>query len=300
MSLPSTRTLEAFVVAARLGSLAAAGTRLGLSVPALSRRLSALEEELGVRLLDRLPRGVVPTPAGNAYLIHAVAALDRLRAAADELRHGATMVRVTTIAALATRWLLPRLPDFTDRHPDIEVDVRTSIEFERLEASGFDYALRLALDAEMPNAPLLPIYIMPVWSGARPLPIERPADILSYPLLGPDHRPEFWDEWLDASRLSPTQAQRRDVDALLLYERAVSGTGVAIGIEPLVSDLLQQGRLHGLGTHRMRSARSFFLLTNAKPPPRAARVFGQWLKRQAHQAEPPIARSMAASIRCGH
>ena len=125
MSLPATRTLEAFVVAARLGSLAAAGARLGLSVPALSRRLSALEEELGARLLDRLARGVILTPAGSAYLIHAAAALDRLRAAADELRRGSSTVRVTTIAALATRWLLSRLPDFADRHPDIEVDVRT-------------------------------------------------------------------------------------------------------------------------------------------------------------------------------
>ena len=284
MSLPSTRTLEAFVVAARLGSLAAAGPRLGLSVPALSRRLSALEEELGVRLLDRLPRGVVPTSAGKAYLVHAAAALDRLRAAAAELQHGATTVRVTTIAALATRWLLPRLPDFADRHPGIEVDVRTSIEFERLEASGFDYALRLALDAEIPDAPLLPIHLMPVWSTARPLPIERPADVLRYPLLGPDHRPEFWDEWLDGAGLSSALQQRRSLDALLLYEHAVGGTGVAIGIEPLVSDLLRQGRLHGLRTYRPRSARSFFLLTSTKPLTRAARVFGQWLKEQAHQA----------------
>lgn len=284
MPLPSTRTIEAFVAAARLGSLVAAGTRLGLSVPALSRRLSALEEELGVRLLDRLPRGVVPTPAGKAYLVHVAAALDHLRAAAADLRQGATTVRVTTIAALATRWLLPRLTDFADRHPDIEVDVRTSIEFERLEAGGFDYALRMALDAEMAIAPLLPIHLMPVWSTSRPLPIERPADVLRYPLLSPDHRPEFWDEWLDGAGLGPAPEQRRGVDALLLYERAMGGAGVAIGIELLVSDLLQQGRLHSLRTHRLRSARSFFLLTSTKPQTRAARVFGQWLKEQAHQA----------------
>ena len=81
----------------------------------------------------------------------------------------------------------------------------------------------------------------------------------------------------------------------MLYELAVGGNGVAIGIKPLVSDLLQQGRLHSLGTHWVRSARSFFLLTSTKPPTRATRVFGQWLKSQAHQAELPIAQSMAAS-----
>ena len=164
------------------------------------------------------------------------------------------------------------------------MDVRTSIEFERLEAGGFDYALRLALSAEMPIAPLLPIHLMPVWSAARPLPIEHPADVLRHPLLDPDHRPEFWDEWLDGAGLGPASERRRSLDALLLYERALGGAGVAIGIEPLVSGLLQQGRLHGLRTHRLRSARSFFLLTSTQPRTRAARAFGLWLRRQAHQA----------------
>jgi len=64
MHLPANRTLEAFVATARLGSLAAAGASVGMSVPALSRRLAALEKALGVRLLERMPRGVVqPLPA---------------------------------------------------------------------------------------------------------------------------------------------------------------------------------------------------------------------------------------------
>ena len=96
MHLPSARTLEAFVATARLGSLAAASTRVAMSVPALSRRLTALELGLGVRLMERVPRGVVLTSAGKTYLVHAVAVLDRLQTAAAELRQDGETVRVTT------------------------------------------------------------------------------------------------------------------------------------------------------------------------------------------------------------
>jgi len=281
MHLPATRTLEALVATARLGSLSAAGASIGMSVPALSRRLSALQRELAVRLLERMPRGVVPTAAGKAYLVHAVAVLDRLQAAAAELQRDTTLVRVTTIPAFATRWLLPRLPAFADQNPGIDVDVRTSIDFERLDAGEFDYAVRLARDDEVATAPLLPIYLMPVWSPVRPFAIEHPADILRHPLMGPDHRPEFWREWLENAGMDEAVDKVRRVDALLLYETTLGGAGVAIGIEPLVSDLLKAGRLCGLETHRLRSRRSFFLLTSTPPQTQAVRLFGQWLRSQA-------------------
>ena len=188
---------------------------------------------------------------------------------------------MTTIPAFATRWLLPRLPAFTDRHPGIDVDIRTSIEFERLDAGEVDYAVRLARADQITTPPLLPIHLMPVWSAARPFAIEHPADVLRYPLLGPDHRPEFWREWLESAGLGEAAGQPRSIDSLLLYERTVGGGGVAIGIEPLVSDLLKQDRLCSLETHRLRSSRSFFLLTSGAPPTRAVRLFGNWLRREA-------------------
>ncbi|MEN3746107.1 LysR substrate-binding domain-containing protein [Sphingomonas sp. HF-S3] len=281
MHLPSTRTLQAFVATARLGSLAAASASVAMSVPALSRRLAGLERELGVRLLERVPRGVVLTSAGDDYLAHAVAVLDRLQAAAAELKRDAAVVRVTTIPAFATRWLLPRLPAFSARHPGIEVDVRTSIAFERLDDGQYDFAIRLALDHEMATDPLLPIHLLPVWSAAHPRAITCPEDVLRHQLLGPDHRPEFWQEWLRGVELEGQAARPRAIDALLLYEQTLSGAGVAIGIEPLISGLLRDGRLHALTAHRQRSARSFFLVGPAETRSRAARLFRAWLWSEA-------------------
>jgi LysR family glycine cleavage system transcriptional activator len=281
MHLPETRTLQAFVATAQLGSLAAAGPYIGMSVPALSRRLAALERDLGVHLFRRVPQGMILTDAGRGYLVHAAASLDRLRAAAAELHRDRAVVRVTTIPAFATRWLLPRLPAFTERHPDIAVDLQTSLEFEQLEAGGFDLAVRLALDAEMPQECLLPIHLMPVWSAGQPWNIERPDDVLHHPLLGPAHRPEFWPEWMLGVGLDDRAAVPRTVDPLLLYESTLIGQGVAIGIAPLVSDLLQRGRLHGLSAYRVRSRRSFFLIGRAAHRTRAARLFTEWMQAQA-------------------
>jgi DNA-binding transcriptional LysR family regulator len=133
----------------------------------------------------------------------------------------------------------------------------------------------------MASEPLLPIHLMPVWSAAHPRSIKYPDDVLHHPMLGPDHRPEFWQEWLRAVALDDQAARPRDIDALLLYERTLSGAGVAIGIEPLTSGLLDEGRLEALAAHRLRSVRSFFLVEPSETRTRAARLFRAWLRDEA-------------------
>lgn len=279
MRLPSTRSLEAVASVARLGSLAAAGAEIGMSVPALSRRLALLEADLGVRLFERRPRGVALTVDGAAFLSEVSPALELLRrATANAGRTGRAVVRLTTIPALATRWLVPRLKDFEVAHPDIEVDVRTSIAFEDLETQRIDFAIRLATDGSLEGAPFLPIHLLPVWSHGHAKAFDSPLGVMEHTLLSPDHRPEFWVEWFRAYCPAGPIPRTREVDSLLLYELAMNGAGVAIGIEPLVSDLLRQNRLVGWRERRVRSERSFFLVAGKAPPSRAAKLFGEWLQ----------------------
>jgi LysR family nitrogen assimilation transcriptional regulator len=80
------RTLRAFVAIVEEGSFSAAAERLRIAQPALSLQTRKLEEELGCQLLQRLPRGVVPTPAGDKLLGHARDLLARAAFAVDELR----------------------------------------------------------------------------------------------------------------------------------------------------------------------------------------------------------------------
>ena len=288
MRLPSTRSLEAMAAVARLGSLAAAAGELGMSVPALSRRIASLEAELGARLFDRAPRGLALTEAGAAFHAGIVPALDRLRAASAGVRRtDASVVKLTTIPAFATRWLLPRLPHFASTHPGIEVDVRTSLALVDLDMHDTDLAIRLAPDRGMPAPAFLPIHLLPVWNPARLGTLDAPAAAAGHVLLSPDHRPEFWREWLRAHDIDIATLKVRSVDALLLYELALAGAGVAIGIEPLATALLRSNRLCGMAGHRIRSERSFHLVARRAPLSRAARLFRDWLLSQAESVALP-------------
>ncbi len=281
MRIPSTRSLEAFVAVTRLGSLSSAGADIGMSIPALSRRIAALEADLGTSLFERHPRGLALTQAGERYHAQAVAAINLLRAAGEGLRRAERdVVRLTTFPSFAIRWLLPRLPAFASSHPEVEVEVRTSLAYEDLVAHDIDLAVRLVPDDYGAGVELIPIDLMPVWSPAHLAPMSRPSDLRGSTLLSPDHRPEFWREWLDGHGLDVAAMRVRHVDPLLLYELALTGAGVAIGIEPLATALLDQGRLEGMGSHRLRSSRSLQLIANRRAPSRSVVRFRDWLRLQ--------------------
>lgn len=286
MRLPSLRSLEAALAVARLGSLAAAGDEMAMSVPALSRRIAQLESDLEVRLFDRVPRGVVVTPAGEAFLARVAPALAELRHASRDARgEHDHVVRLSTIPTFATRWLLPRLSRFERENTDIEVDVQTSAVLEDLDARNLDAVIRLSKAATAPTGPALAIHLYPVWSPDHISDITDTADLLRHRLLGPNHRPEFWAEWLNAHQLDKEEVRIRPVDSALLYERAMRGDGVAIGIEPLVTPLIEQGRLVGLTDHRLRSGRAFHLIERSGQLSRSAQRVLSWLRYEfAHQS----------------
>lgn len=120
--------LRVFTEVARLGSFTAAARALGYTQSAVSRQIAALETAAGGPLVDRLPRGVRLTAAGQALLPHAEAVLGRLAAARRDLAAlrevSAGRVRVGAFAT-AQAWLLPRAyAAFRDRHPGVSVTVQ--------------------------------------------------------------------------------------------------------------------------------------------------------------------------------
>jgi LysR family glycine cleavage system transcriptional activator len=219
---------------------------------------------------------------GKDYHAHVLAALELLEGASASLRRpDRSVVRVSTIPAFATRWLIPRLAHFHSKHPGIEVDVRTSIAFENLETKNIDYAIRLAPVDQHLSPPLCSIRVMPVWSKRHLGTLSDPDALTRHTLLSPDHRPEFWREWLAAHDIRRSSVTIRDVDSLLLYELACRGLGIAIGIEPLVNEMMDQKLLAGMTDLRVPSQRGFFLIAHQRRPSRAGQIFRRWLLREA-------------------
>ena len=122
------RRLEVLVRVAELGSFSRAAEALSLSQPTVSEHVRALEDDLGVQLLDRLGRGATPTPAGRLLLGYArrVLALTReARQAVDQFQGKMTGALAVGGSTIPGEYLLPALVGrFTSRHPDVSISVR--------------------------------------------------------------------------------------------------------------------------------------------------------------------------------
>lgn len=140
--------LAVFAEAVRSGSLAAAARRLGLNAMAASRRLAALETELGVRLVQRTTRALSPTAEGEAFLPHAQAMLDEQASALAALRPvGAGVsgqLRVTASAAFGRKVVAPMIARFMADNPDLGVDLLLTDDQVDIVAQGIDVAVRIA------------------------------------------------------------------------------------------------------------------------------------------------------------
>lgn len=138
-----------FVEAARVGSLAAAARRLGIAPMAASRRLAALEQEVGARLVHRTTRALSLTPEGEAFLPHAQAMLEDETAARAAIRPsgaGASgILRVTASAPFGRKVVAPMIPAFMRANPDLQVDLQVTDAITDIVASGIDVAIRIAV-----------------------------------------------------------------------------------------------------------------------------------------------------------
>jgi DNA-binding transcriptional LysR family regulator len=139
--------LKVFHAAAEAGSFTHAGEQLGLSQSAVSRQVSALEQELGVSLFHRHARGLILTEQGE--LLHRTAhevfmKLEAARAKLTDTRERPNgELKVTTTPGIGIHWLTPRLGEFIDLYPDIRITLLTTEEELDLAMREADVAIRL-------------------------------------------------------------------------------------------------------------------------------------------------------------
>lgn len=136
--------VKLFVQAAEAGSISEAARRTGIPLPTISRQLRKLEDDLGMRLLDRGPRGLALTPAGNQLLSDAQAALASLAQAEQRLHDASGMagrLRISIPPHLEALWQLFRA--FGRRYPAVTFEVFVTDRRVDLVADGIDVALRV-------------------------------------------------------------------------------------------------------------------------------------------------------------
>lgn len=139
------RALQYFVAAAETGSFTAAARQLELSVPAVQKLVVALEQSLGVTLFERTTRGLTLTPSGAGYLESCRPLLLELASADEDLRRTTSRPSGTLVigihSPLAHHVLLPVLPIFHARYPEIQIDVRVIHRLSDVDAKAADVFL---------------------------------------------------------------------------------------------------------------------------------------------------------------
>ncbi len=142
-----TRDLAVLVHAAAKGSLSAAARRLEITPMVASRRLAALERQIGVRLMHRTTRAVSLTPEGESFLGYAQAMLETEEAASLAMAPSGAgvsgLLRVTAPAAFGRKIVSPLVPSLLHEHPELRIDLQLTDAVVDIVATGFDVAVRI-------------------------------------------------------------------------------------------------------------------------------------------------------------
>ncbi|KQP24747.1 LysR family transcriptional regulator [Methylobacterium sp. Leaf102] len=254
----SLNDLTAFLAVARLGSFTKAAAQLGVSQPALSQTVRALEARLGIRLLARTTRSVSATEAGERLLKAVGPRFDEIEAglvALAEMRgRPAGTLRITADEHAAKTVLWPALRRLLPVYPDIKVETSIDSGLTDIVAEGFDAGIRLGgmVARDMTAVRIGPDMRMaavgaPAYFATRPPP-RRPEDLtehacinLRLPTLGALYAWEFENE----GRALHVRVEGQLVfnSVTLILEAALDGFGIAYLPQDQVQGHVATGRL---------------------------------------------------------
>jgi LysR family glycine cleavage system transcriptional activator len=279
--LPPLTALEAFVQAARLGSVKAASEALALSSPALSRRIQALERHVGRPLFERRHQAVHLNPDGERLLAEIGPILDELGDAMNRVHGKAELLRLRlgVLPLFASYRLMPRLGELRALHPDLHIDLDTRPHALARLDEGLDAAIILGRDVDptLYSRRLNSNRVVAVGGGAQAL--TDPGQLAEATVLVHRDLPEAFDEWCEAAGvpgLVPAAIDMFDSGQLIL-DAAAQGLGIAFMFEMHV-DRAHDPRLAPLFGVSAQSAYAYwFACRRSALSRRPVRFFHDWL-----------------------
>ena len=258
--------LRVFEAVATHLSFAEAAEALHVTPAAVSMQIRTLEQYLGVPLFRRSARAIALSAEGALLLPGVSRGLAELQQAMHQLRQHRTggVLNISTLASFLQKWLLPRLPQFYARHPDVELSIHTSPEPVDFTEGNFHAALRMTVGptAGLYNEKLLDEWFLPVCSPemlARYGPVRTPADLKRYPLLR--SADESWSIW----RRPGTEIDWRERgaafdDSLTVLAAAEQGQGLALTRWALVAQDIANGRIARASAQVLPCPRSYYFV----------------------------------------
>jgi LysR family glycine cleavage system transcriptional activator len=302
------RGISVFEAAARAASFQAAADELNLTPSAVSHQIRLLEAILGVRLFDRVGRGVTLTPEGAEYARSVRQSIRRLRAATSDVKtrgkKGGVLdvVRIEAPPSFAHCWLLPRLTDLMAQLPGI--DIRVNAQGSHLQGDRLPWAPLTDAPADVQivygdddlwadrashlfSELFQPLCAPELLKGRT---LDSPHDLLRGILVSTSQNSISWEEWLDLQSIDlyavPVDTIQLDPSHLAI-EAAAKGLGFILESSILVQHEVSVGKLVSPFPSLSRPGLSYWILApSAKRAGSTIDAVVAWFKEKAAVAQP--------------
>jgi len=274
------------------GSLTAAAVELNLTKGAISHQLRTLEEQLGFRLFDRLPRGVALTQKGEQLFHAARAAFGAMDRQIDSLREdGRRSVTLGLSTYLASRWLSPKLMGFLQAYPAIRLRVQPMIDLYDLERDGIDIAIRWGKGDWTDIATELLF-------GCPAFPVGAPSMLRSFSsdglaatmarasILHDRDGSSAWADWFAVAdlRLGKIATNLTIPDPNVRVQAVIDGQGIAL-FDLFINSEMAEGKLQRLSAHTLDDYGYYLSFPPGSMANPDVATLAHWLKRAASETQ---------------
>lgn len=284
-SKPSLRGLRTFCAAARHESFTLAADELFITASAVSHQIKNLERELGQPLFERSTRSLALTDTGRAMYLETCPLMRQLDEAVQRFRAGNVRrsLRVSVQPFFASELFVPRLSEFTEMHPELDLTVDTSDEKSEQLPANADIGIRLFRSPPANAQRMFPLRLVPVSSPEfkQDLVVEKGKRIVSrFPIIVHDTRASAWTEWSRVSGIRlPEDASAIRLDSMIAVARAAQkGLGAALVPAALSQSWIESGSLVPLFEQELLSDDAYYLISrDDKSDDPDVRVLRDWV-----------------------
>ena len=286
--LPPLNWLRAFEASARALSFTAAAEELSMTQSAVSQQIKSLESAMGRALFLRRARGLELTDEGRGYLPTVQAAFAMLEEGTTVLqsRNHPDVLELQVNLSFALFWLTPRLGQFMDENPGVQLNLATSVWHEERSSNAASMQIVFGLGKRdgINGKRLTRDSIFPVCTPKVAKQIKSLDDLLTRRLFDLPGTAQSWGAWLKAhpegGGVAVPTVHRASTWALSV-EWAKRGLGVALAHETIANDLLASGQLVRPFDFSIPLKEAYYLIAPEGTRTRhASKVFKEWLLRE--------------------
>ncbi|KGJ86934.1 LysR substrate-binding domain-containing protein [Colwellia psychrerythraea] len=249
--LPALHLFGIFEAAARHENFKQAAAELFITPSAVSHQIKALEAFLGFELFQRKSRGVALNAAGKVYLHYVQQGIHKLEQGTKIVsnKFSSPSLKISTFTTMASNVIIPKLSDFQQQHPTIDIRIETGMNITDLRYDDCDLAIRMG-KGDWPGVvvkKLLNLTAHAVCSAdfAKKHKLTSPEQISQVPLIDLANMNNIWRTWSAAMQLPKMQYKHQltfsDYDASL--QAAEQGLGLALAIMPIEHALIERNLL---------------------------------------------------------